>query len=129
MREALSRGDTRVGPDHILLAIVRDDDGLAVQLLKERGVTLERVRDALVAALPAPTPAPALRSVLRRARRSTVHQLPMEIDLADECRRLLMSAGARALDDGRILIEIADIEEALRRHHDADDPPPQSATG
>jgi ATP-dependent Clp protease ATP-binding subunit ClpA len=129
VREALSRGDTQVGPDHILLAIVRDDDGLAVQLLKERGVTLEHVRDAVVAALPPPEPALATRSFLRRARRSTVHQLPMEVDLSDECRRLLMSAGARALDDGRILIEIADIEEALRRHHDAEDPPPQSATG
>jgi ATP-dependent Clp protease ATP-binding subunit ClpA len=87
------------------------------------------VRDAVVALLPPPAMAASPRSILRRARRTTVHQFPMEIDLSADARRLLLSAGARALGDGRTLITISDIEEALRRRPEADDPPPQSATG
>jgi hypothetical protein len=82
----------------------------------------------MVQALPARRTPPVSRSLLRRARRTTVQQLPIELDLSDEARRLLMSAGARALDDGRTLITIADIEAALRRR-DGTGEPPQSATG
>lgn len=129
MREALGRADTHIGSEHILLGIVRENDSLVVQLLDGCGVTTRRVREALDAALPPPRRDPATRSILRRARRAAVHQLPIEIDVSEEARGLLMSAGARALDDGRTLITIADIEEALRRRGDAEDPPPQSATG
>jgi hypothetical protein len=38
-------------------------------------------------------------------------------------RRLLMAAGARALDDGRTEITVADVEEALRRRDDSGEPP------
>jgi hypothetical protein len=56
-------------------------------------------------------------------------RVPIQVDLSSDAHTLLLSAGARALDDSRTLITIADIEEALRRHHEADDPPPQTATG
>jgi hypothetical protein len=38
-----------------------------------------------------------------------------------------MSAGARALDDGRTEISIADVEEALRRRGSPADPPGAAA--
>ena len=129
LREALSRGDREIGPEHILLGLAgTDDDTVAVHLLRAHEVTADQLRDMLVASLPPPTPGRISRSFLRRAHRGTVHQLPIEIDLSDEARRLLMSAGARALDDGRTLITIADIEAALRRG-DGTGEPPQSATG
>ena len=130
LREALSRGENDVCPEHIVLGIVRlDEDSVAVGLLRMLDVTSDQLREAMVEALPTPSSRPVSRSILRRARRTVVHQLPIEIDLSDEARRLLMSAGARALDDGRTLITIADIEKALRRRGDAEDPPPESATG
>lgn len=134
MREALSRGDVHVGPQHIVLGIIRDGEGVAIQLLQERGITASQLHEALEAALPEPSPPPEAESLPRRlvaaARgRTKVAQIPIEIDLSAEAHRLLMSAGARALDDGRRLIQIADIEEALRRRGDAEDPPPQAATG
>jgi ATP-dependent Clp protease ATP-binding subunit ClpA len=129
LREALARGDDYIGSEHLLLGIAKcDEDTVAVRLLRAHEVTTDRLRDMLVASLPPPKPGARSRSVFRRARRSSVQQLPIEIDLSDEARRLLMSAGARALDDGRTLITIADIEKALRRHSDADEPPPQAAT-
>ena len=36
-----------VGPEHILLALMRDDRGAAVHLLTDRGITEDRVRDQL----------------------------------------------------------------------------------
>jgi ATP-dependent Clp protease ATP-binding subunit ClpA len=133
MRETLSRGDFHVAPEYILLGILRDDQGLAIALLEERGVTAQQLREALEESLPTPQ-AHEVQSLPRRlvaaARgRAKAGQLPIEIDVSAEARQLLMSAGARALEEGRTLISIADIEEALRRRGDAEDPPPQAATG
>jgi len=130
LHAALARGDNDIGAEHILLGLADgDDDGVAVRLLRDHDVTRDEVRDMVVASLPPQARGATSRSILRRARRSAVQHLPIQIDLSDEARRLLMSAGARALDDGRTLITVADIEQALRRHHNADDPPAQSATG
>ena len=38
---------TYVGPEHILLALMRDDRGMAVRVLTDRGITEDRVRDQL----------------------------------------------------------------------------------
>ena len=40
-------GQRSVGPEHLLLAMTRDDEQSAAQLLKSAGLTLERVRRAL----------------------------------------------------------------------------------
>jgi ATP-dependent Clp protease ATP-binding subunit ClpA len=51
LREALARGDRSIGPEHILLGVVRDPgDGVAA-LLRRRGRTPEEIRGALSAAL------------------------------------------------------------------------------
>jgi ATP-dependent Clp protease ATP-binding subunit ClpC len=38
---------TYVGPEHILLALMRDDRGMAVHVLTDQGITEDRVRDQL----------------------------------------------------------------------------------
>jgi ATP-dependent Clp protease ATP-binding subunit ClpA len=128
LREALSRGNNDVGAEHILLGLSRGDaDGVAMRLLQQSEVTPDQVREAVGAA--APEPRPAVLKARRRERRVSAPSARIGVDLSAEANRLLMSAGARALDDGRTLITIADIEAALRRHHEADDPPSQEATG
>jgi ATP-dependent Clp protease ATP-binding subunit ClpC len=38
LREALALGDGRIGTEHILLALLREGDGVAAQILGGRGV-------------------------------------------------------------------------------------------
>jgi ATP-dependent Clp protease ATP-binding subunit ClpC len=133
LHEALNRSDRDIGAEHILLGLAgADKDAVAVTLLREEQIAPDQLREAVLEAMP-PQPATS-RSLPRRLvdaarQRAVVAQMPIEVDLSSQAQRLLMSAGARALDDGRRLIEIADIEQALRRRSDADDPPPQAAAG
>jgi ATP-dependent Clp protease ATP-binding subunit ClpC len=134
LHEALNRSDRDIGAEHILLGLAGADKGtVAVTLLREEQIAPDQLRAAVLDAMP-PQPATDPRSLPRRLvdaarQRAVVAQMPIEVDLSSQAQRLLMSAGARALDDGRRLIEIADIEQALRRRSDADDPPPQAAAG
>ena len=128
LREALSRGDRHVGAEHLLLAIARaDEDGVAMRLLQAFEITPDQIRAAAATTIPAPNS--KLVEARRRGRRVAMPNRRIGVDLSAEADRLLMSAGARALDDGRTLITISDLAEALRRWHDADDAPPESATG
>jgi len=47
LREAISLRDNRITSEHVLLGIVRDEDGTAVRLLRNLGVTPETVRNRL----------------------------------------------------------------------------------
>ena len=134
LREALSRGDRHIGAEHLLLSLTceRADD-LAMRLLAENGITPAKVRAAIEAAPPVPEPqggnVVASSAIGRVKQRGMPAPTPIAVDFSAEARRLMMSAAARAPDDGRTLITISDLEEALRRWHDADDAPPESATG
>jgi ATP-dependent Clp protease ATP-binding subunit ClpA len=47
LREALARGDSFIGAEHVLLGLLREGDGVAARILAERGVTRELVLAAL----------------------------------------------------------------------------------
>jgi ATP-dependent Clp protease ATP-binding subunit ClpC len=47
LREAIELGGTRVGPEHVLLAAVRERDGVAVRVLLGLGLDQRRVREAV----------------------------------------------------------------------------------
>jgi ATP-dependent Clp protease ATP-binding subunit ClpA len=47
LREAVARGDRHIGSEHIVLGILRDGGGGAVEALGRVGVAPERVREAL----------------------------------------------------------------------------------
>ena len=49
--ESLRLGHNYVGTEHYLIALAAETDGLAARVLDEQGVTVERVRDAVVRAL------------------------------------------------------------------------------
>jgi ATP-dependent Clp protease ATP-binding subunit ClpC len=128
LREALGRGDPDIGPEHILLAVASgDEESVGVRVLHALSVTPEKLRAGVLAALPPPGPSRV--EARRLGRHMTVPAGRIGVDLSADANRVLMSAAARALDDGRTLISVEDLEEALRRRRGAEDPPPQSATG
>ena len=47
LREALRLGHRYIGSEHILLGLVRDPGSTATQILQERGITAEQVRQAV----------------------------------------------------------------------------------
>jgi ATP-dependent Clp protease ATP-binding subunit ClpC len=47
LREALQRFDDLVGAEHLLIALLREGEGVAAQVLVRLGADLDRVRDAV----------------------------------------------------------------------------------
>jgi ATP-dependent Clp protease ATP-binding subunit ClpA len=135
LRESLRTSGGRVLPHHLLLGLLREGEGVAAQVLGDLGVDLDALRAAVLASLPPPVDEPETESPSRlsrvqrgRAVSAAVMMTGYTVDPSPEVRRLLMSAGARALDDGRTVISIADVEEALRRRGGSAEPP-QASTG
>ena len=117
LREALALGHNYIGTEHILLGLTSEPEGMAIRILLERGLSVERVRDemlAVVAGAPSPLasvsgppagPPPGLRDP---------GSAPwIQIRPGKGLQRLFMTAGARALDEGRSVVEPADLLLAL----------------
>ncbi|MGA9671773.1 MAG: Clp protease N-terminal domain-containing protein [Terracidiphilus sp.] len=68
--EAERLGNKEIGPEHLLLGLLREEKGLAARLLAERGLQLDRVRSELTEAPHKPaeqgTPGPAPLSTFSR---------------------------------------------------------------
>jgi ATP-dependent Clp protease ATP-binding subunit ClpA len=52
LREALSLGHNFIAPEHVLLGLVREDEGVAARVLLDHAVTAEPVRERVLARLP-----------------------------------------------------------------------------
>ena len=52
LREALAFGHNYIGTEHILLGLVRLDDSVSARILADFDVDVERIRDAVIAAIP-----------------------------------------------------------------------------
>src|SRR4051812_28440778 len=50
LREAIELGETEVGAEHVLLALLRERDSVAVRVLRDAGVDARRLREAIAAA-------------------------------------------------------------------------------
>jgi ATP-dependent Clp protease ATP-binding subunit ClpC len=107
LSEAAALGQTYVGPEHLLLAVARENKGVASRVLEEFDADAAKIRSEmmLVLAGPPPSGSPAPAQTARSDR--------IEVDLSPTARVLLMSAGARALDNGRTLVEPNDLLEAM----------------
>jgi ATP-dependent Clp protease ATP-binding subunit ClpC len=53
LRETLQLGADHIGPEHILLALLREGDGVAAQILVASGADLNRLRQQVIRLLPA----------------------------------------------------------------------------
>lgn len=152
LREALACGSNAVGPEHILLGIARESNSVAIRILQEGwGLSAKTLLESLPASPPgvaqARRPGPVVDPTVPVERSIAVRIYP-----SPAVRRLLMTAGASALDDGRTEIEIDDLWVALMREPTAlrlaaqlgidesavrealarrrsEEPPPASATG
>jgi ATP-dependent Clp protease ATP-binding subunit ClpC len=133
LREALNLGHNYIGTEHILLGLIaeplrtrsdsgfrtlRDLDsdrvegeGVAVRVLRDCDVDAERIRNEVIRMLDSPEArAYATSQSPYVSSEASIHVNPSAI-----VRRLLMSAAARALDDDRSEIEVADLLLALTR--------------
>ena len=50
LREAIELGGTTVGAEHVLLAVLRERDGVAVRILRDAGVDPRRLREEIASA-------------------------------------------------------------------------------
>src|SRR5205809_955148 len=48
LREALQLGHNYIGTEHILLGLIREEEGVAAQVLERLGLTLDRIRQEVV---------------------------------------------------------------------------------
>lgn len=48
LREALSLGHNYIGSEHILLGVVREDDGVAAHILHDSGLNSEMIRNEVI---------------------------------------------------------------------------------
>jgi ATP-dependent Clp protease ATP-binding subunit ClpC len=111
LREALSLGHHHIGPEHLLLGLARENEGIAARILRDCGADSDKIRSEIVRLVPGPSPEPAVPM--------PAHSLGFDpwirVGPAAGVRRLLMVAAARALDDGRSEIDASDVLLALIR--------------
>jgi ATP-dependent Clp protease ATP-binding subunit ClpC len=89
LREALSLGQNYIGPEHILLGLVRENEGVAGRILEDNEISADVVRDKIMSHLVRRAPSrPAVRAVRSRpsATRGRVpgSMLRMIADIKDE---------------------------------------------
>ncbi|HEX3832097.1 MAG TPA: Clp protease N-terminal domain-containing protein [Solirubrobacteraceae bacterium] len=130
LREALSLGHNYIGTEHILLGLIAENEGVAfrtrpdpgsdleeregvaVRILHDFDVDAETIRAEVIRMLSSPE---ARAERARAEVRYVSSETSIHVDPSAIVRRLLMSAAARALDDGRSEIEVADLLLALTR--------------
>src|ERR1700759_461200 len=109
LREALQLGHDFIGTEHLLLALIREEDGLAGRTLRDLGVWLDAAREQVLARHPSQ---------------------PGRASEAETSRRLLgPEAGPSEVESLRA--EVARLRDLLRRHDiDPDDHPgPEAGRG
>jgi ATP-dependent Clp protease ATP-binding subunit ClpC len=120
--ESLSLGHEGVGTEHLLLALARESDGIAMRVLGEQGIGSDALREAVRKTLDEPVPdaiadrekagAPAP-ATLRRAQPFASAPDHVSMPLAPDARRVLGRALAAAMADGREELTADDLRAAL----------------
>jgi ATP-dependent Clp protease ATP-binding subunit ClpA len=111
LREALNLGHNHIDTEHLLLGLVRQDEGVAAQILLDLDADPEQIRNVVMRALDEgaerqtdprsePVLAPHVASLI-------------EIAFTEPVQELLRAAAARALQDKRAEIELPDLLHAL----------------
>jgi ATP-dependent Clp protease ATP-binding subunit ClpC len=111
LREAISFGHNYIGTEHILLGIVRENDGIASQIMLGLGADAEMVRDAVIRNVPMGSRPQRMPPQWRRRRRKF---------------RALGHARDEALEEGnydlaRKLLEL-EIEERQKQARQGEEP-------
>jgi ATP-dependent Clp protease ATP-binding subunit ClpC len=118
LREAQTLGHRQIRPEHVLLGLLSERDGVAHRILLESDAFPETIRARVTQALPGPDPEavrlPKARAGSGRAfASSTGFAAPAGISFtvapAPDAHRLLMAAAAHALDEGRTEFAVDDL--------------------
>jgi ATP-dependent Clp protease ATP-binding subunit ClpA len=107
LREALSLGHNYIGPEHVLLGVVRENEGVGARILLDFDADSEKVRNEVIQLLgnpPRRPPAPEL---------GVDVGLPIEIGASAPVRQLLRAAAERTFAAQRTEIEPYDLLHAL----------------
>src|SRR5581483_1868005 len=84
VEEAQNMGHSHVGTEHLLLGLIREEEGVAAQVLENLGVRLDIVREEVISLLgegqpgPAPT-APAQRSSQTKSKTPTLDEFGRDL--------------------------------------------------
>jgi ATP-dependent Clp protease ATP-binding subunit ClpC len=78
LREALQMGHDYIGTEHLLLGLIREEEGVAAQVLVALGASLERVREAVIAMLEGYAGGPAMTPVAQGPLIETPSKAPPE---------------------------------------------------
>jgi ATP-dependent Clp protease ATP-binding subunit ClpC len=107
--ESLSLGHEGVGTEHLLLALARESDGIAMRVLGEQGIGADALRDAVRRTLDEPVPdavldrpAAAPRSGPRAGRRAAGRARRADGRRSARCIELRMSLGRSSGPVGRL---------------------------
>ena len=93
LREALDSGDNNIGPEHILLGMAREGDGVAARILMDFA-RLEEIRAAALAvAAGRPTEERASRSLLSTLAPEVIEELTMRAAAGSKRARSLLVVG------------------------------------
>jgi ATP-dependent Clp protease ATP-binding subunit ClpC len=117
LHEALVLGHNYIGTEHILLGLVSVGEGPSVRILADLNVTPDAIR-AETLSLIGPRQAGQAEAGDQANPSARAAEEWFRVGPGSSARRLLMLAGARALDDGRSLIEPTDVLLALTRDPD-----------
>ncbi|MGH2882819.1 MAG: Clp protease N-terminal domain-containing protein, partial [Solirubrobacteraceae bacterium] len=102
-----------IGTEHLLLALVSLGDGVPIRILLDCGAKPEQIREGVIRALPGASAAPQRPPADGPPASGNGFEEWIRIGPGAGLRRLLMVAGARALDDGREDIQPRDVLLAL----------------
>ncbi|MGB0096328.1 MAG: Clp protease N-terminal domain-containing protein [Solirubrobacteraceae bacterium] len=105
LREALNLGHNDIGPEHILLGLARENEGLANRILRGCDADASKIRDEVIGVVPGR----GARAVTQASGRAVAGTATPDA----RALRLLMAASARALDDGRSEFNVTDLLLAL----------------
>jgi len=113
LREALALKHDSITPEHILLGLLREGEGLAAQILFKRQVDLQGLRNEIVDQLPA-AEAAAKRGFLRRTFRTPDPRVPpMTTGAARASDRAITRAAGAPVASQHYLLGLLDDESSL----------------
>jgi ATP-dependent Clp protease ATP-binding subunit ClpA len=78
LREALSLGHNHIGTEHVLLGLVRENQGVAARILLDFGADAETIRNEVIRALSGPGPRPV---AYQRVEPSTLSKRRVPVEL------------------------------------------------
>lgn len=120
LREALDMGVDAIGTEHILLALAHENESVAMRILTQYYADPATIRNEVIRRFASPDPRrAAVEAAGRELRGRTGHERTpvvnddVRVQASAEVHRVMQSAAARALDDGRSQIGLADLLLAL----------------